>query len=199
MTASSDWVRDSFAQKIAKGIFKPVNHCITADHEDRFQEAIAKTYEVYARNAERGKIMDDALLVHAAKLRANDIDHRFGGAAGARIKGDVFDPRNYIAGKVEVLRLESVGDDEHDGGQLGFGFAEAMNSNPTRKLNSAIDLENWLAGLSELDRDILRLRGAGHGLEEIGAEVGYSTSMIFWRCKQLGRELAARAGIGESK
>jgi hypothetical protein len=163
MTTHVDWVRDSFAQKLAAGIFAPVNKHITADHEDRYQEAISKTFEVFKRNAERGKVMDDALLVHAARVRANDLDHRFAGAAGARPKGDVFDARNYLRGRLEVLRIDGHGE-RNGGSQLGFGLADETSLNPTHRFISAIDLRKWLAGLPEIDQDMVGMRAAGRQL-----------------------------------
>jgi hypothetical protein len=48
---------------------------------------------------------------------------------------------------VEVLRLDKI---IHDRGEANLlGLAEAMASNPVRKLVSAIDLQAWLASLPE--------------------------------------------------
>jgi predicted nucleic acid-binding Zn ribbon protein len=54
--------------------------------------------------------------------------------------------RNYIDGKVEVLRLDKIVADHNEANMLAL--AEAKAANPVRKLVSAIDLEAWLAGLS---------------------------------------------------
>jgi hypothetical protein len=76
-----------------------------------------------------------------------------------------------------------------------LGFAEPEFPNRARKLVSAIDLESWVAGLGDQDRLMLALRQGGHTLTEIGVMVGRSTSFVFARLNELGRELAERAGL----
>ena len=43
-----------------------------------------------------------------------------------------------------------------------MGFAEALASNPARKIRSAIDLESWIGELSHRDRYIMAARMAGY-------------------------------------
>jgi hypothetical protein len=103
------------------------------------------------------------------------------------------DVRNYIEGKIEVLRLDKI---IHDRGEVDMlGLAEVMASNPIRKIVSAIDLEAWLAELSDDDRALLSMRMAGHGWVEIGAALCISGSSAWSRCRNLGRELAVRAHV----
>jgi hypothetical protein len=75
-----------------------------------------------------------------------------------------------------------------------LGFAEATSSNPTREVNSAIDLFDWLATLPARDRKMLELRAAGHTWKVAGAAVGMPLRSAFDRCKRLGMELAERMG-----
>ena len=62
-----------------RGIFSPVARHITnlADAEDRLQEAVCMTFEMAARYAERGQVLNDAILVHSCRLRAVDLGRRF--------------------------------------------------------------------------------------------------------------------------
>ena len=72
-------IRSSFDQKVRKGLFRPVaRHILSlADAEDRLQEAVCMTYEMHARYAERGQVLDDAILVRSCKQRATDLGRRF--------------------------------------------------------------------------------------------------------------------------
>jgi hypothetical protein len=161
--------------------------------EDRSQEALALVYEQYRRHAEQGHILDDALLVHAARLRAEDLGRQIVPCDGVARRTCVMDVRNYIDGKVEVLRLDKIVEDR---GEVDFlGLAEAMAANPVRKLVSAIDLGAWLGGLSENDQVLMAMRMAGHRLKPIAKRLGISTSAAWSRCRELGHELAERAHV----
>jgi hypothetical protein len=183
--------RDRFADKVARGIFKPVGRHLREDiREDRLAEGVALTFEMFARSAERGLVIDDALLVHHCRLRAIDLSRRVAGADGGQPKRDVLDERNYTDGTLEVLHL-GLEFGEDDG---GVGYAAAMVNNPTSHILSALNLESWLDGLDEEDRLLLALRHAGHTLNEIGLQLAASTSTVCARLHALGHELAARIG-----
>jgi hypothetical protein len=193
-------IRSSFDEKVRRGMFRPITRRMHADTaEDRSQEGLALAYENYRRNALQGRILDDALLVHFARLRAEDLGRTVVGCNGRARKFCAMDVRNYIDGKVEVLRLDKI---IHDRGEVDMlGLAEVMANNPAKKIVSAIDLEAWLASLPEDDRALLSMRMAGHGWTEIGASLCISGSSAWSRCRNLGRELAERAHVevpGES-
>jgi DNA-directed RNA polymerase specialized sigma24 family protein len=140
--------------------------------------------------------MEDALLVRACHMRAIDLGRRLAGAQGARPRSDVYDERNYNAGRVEVLRLDGLRDwDDGDQEQALFGWAEPDAISPARMLASAVDLERWLGQLDPADRLLLALRQAGHTQGGIGAAMGRSTSAVFKRLRELGQELAKVAGV----
>jgi hypothetical protein len=187
-------IRSSFDEKIRRGMFRPITRRLHADMaEDRSQEALALVYEQYRRHAEQGHVLDDALLVHAARLRAEDLGRQIVPCDGVARKTCVMDVRNYIDGKVEVLRLDKIVADHDEADMLGL--AEAMANNPARRIVSAIDLEAWLAELPAEDRALLSMRMAGHGWTEIGAALGISGSSAWSRCRNLGRALAERAHV----
>ncbi len=198
-------LRRTFEDKIKRGIFKPIERFLHKDiREDRMQDALGLTWRLYADHAARGEILDDALLVHACRLRAIDLSRYVAQCDSGQRKRDVFHLRNYNAGQVEVIRLAHVHEEENeDEGHrldkrtkpISVGFAELRCTNPTRKIHSAIDLNAWLAELPAEDQHMLELRAAGYGLEEIAREFGVSTSNIFIRCRNLGLALAERAGI----
>ena len=187
MHEASSSAPDLFAAKVARGIFNPVaRHLRDGLRDDRLAEGVGQTFEMYQRYAERGVVLDDALLVHACHLRAVDLGRHV--ARGTRSKRDVLDERNYHEGKLEVLHL-GLEAGEDDG---GLGNAAPMTTNPTSHIMSAISLQRWLSGLSSRDQLMLALRQAGHTLAEIGLQLGASTSAVFARLRALGCELEAQ-------
>jgi len=187
-------IRSSFDEKVRRGMFKPIVRRLHADMaEDRSQGALALAYENYRRHALQGRILDDALLVHFARLRAEDLGRQIVPCDGVARKGCVMDVRNYIDGKVEVLRFDKIVSDHDEANMLGL--AEAIANNPVRRIVSAIDLQAWLASLPDDDRALLSMRMAGHGWVEIGAALCISGSSAWSRCRNLGRELAERAHV----
>ena len=113
-------------------------------------------------------------------------------------KRDALDPRNSLAGTLELFHLDRDGI-ESVGAHGVVGFAEAMSHNPTTRIASAINLDRWLGELGEEDRSLLELRASGHTLKEIGQRVGLSTSAVFGRCKSLGLQLAEHAQVRLSR
>jgi hypothetical protein len=193
-TALAVDVKRSFAAKVQRGMFQPVaRHLRTDIAEDRLAEGIAMTFELYAQSVARGRPLPDAILVHACHMRAIDLSRRVAGAGGGHPKRDVFDPRNFYAGKVEVLSLEAQIEDAD--GEPWLGFAEPGVPNPAHRYASAMDLASWLGDQSAEDRLVLALRAAGSTLQEIGEATGKSINWARHRLLRLGYELAERAEV----
>jgi hypothetical protein len=190
--ASAVDVKHMFADKVRRGIFRPVARHLREDLvEDRLAEGIGMAFEQYMHSVAECRPMPDAVLVRACQLRAIDVGRRLAGTSGARPRSDVYDERNYNDGRVELLRLDGLLDDGDE--QQGLvGWAELEAQNPAKKLASAVDLERWLGRLTQEDRMMLALRQAGHTLGGIAAAIGRSTSAVFKRLRQLGVELGIR-------
>lgn len=110
-------------------------------------------------------------------------------------------PMNFTQGKVEVYRLDGMLD--HDGDfvpqdeaeALVPGLATALQTNPTRDIISAVDLEAWVAALPEQDPELLAMRMEGSTLGDIAERLDVSVSKVFSRLELLGLQLADRAGL----
>jgi hypothetical protein len=197
-------IRRTFEDKIKAGMFRHVERHLHEDiREERMQEALGLTWRLYADRAQRGEILDDALLVHACKLKAIDLSRHVVECDYQPLR-DVLDLRNYLAGRVEVLRLGDPHEEEDEGEGHRFekgdklvsiGFAELRCINPARNIHSAIDLTAWLAELPAEDRHMLELRASGYTLEETADKLGVSLSYVFATCRRLGVALAEHAGI----
>ncbi|MRG94632.1 hypothetical protein [Polyangium spumosum] len=196
-------IRQEFEKKIRRGIFNPVARFLHENiREERMQEALGFTWALYKRHAEAGDILDDALLVHACRLRAIDLSrHLASGDRTQRLK-DVFDQRNYNRRRVEVLGLGEYVVEFEDNPQIDnvesnadVGRARAYSLNPTGRIISAISLNEWLATLAPRDRLLIELRAAGHDLDEIGSVLGMDRVAVCRRVKALGELLAEHAGM----
>lgn len=177
-------INAAFTEKVHRGIFNPVARHLANPNtaEDRMQEGLALTWDQYRRRAEEGRVLDDALLVHIAKLKATDLGRSIVPAQG-HPRRDAMDPRNFHCGRVELCVFD----------ELGHAVLGSMNPEP--KLQGAIDLESWLTGLTEKDQAIVTAKAEGWTLKEIAASVGMSFSGVRGRLQRLGQELAAWAGL----
>ena len=188
MNTTTD-TRATFEQKVKRGIFNPVaRHLHPQVRDDRFAEGLALTFELFAAHAERGIILDDALLVHACRLRAQDLGRCLVRAGTSQRRRGVMDIRNFLDGKVEVLQLDE---------ECPALVREAQRSGDGDDawIVSTVDLERWLASLPAADRQLLSLRYEGNTLHEIARVLRSSTSAVFSRLKRLGSALAAHLGL----
>jgi hypothetical protein len=182
---------------IAAGAFEPVRrHLSPVDQDDRMAEAVGQVWAMAARKAEMGIKMDNALLVHAVKLRA--IDHRRQLPRGGQPRRDALHFANYIDGKVVVHRLDGLLDEDGDftgdgDTELQSAWVAATSTDPATALASALDLAAWLANVEEEDRALLARRAAGYTLGEIAHMTNSSISRTFATLRRLGRELARDA------
>ena len=191
-------LKEQFTTMIAAGAFEPGRHLSLVDQDDRLAEAVGQVWAMAARKAEMGIKMDNALLVHAVKLRA--IDHRRQLPRGGQPRRDALHFANFIEGKVVVHRLDGLLDE--DGDYTGEGdtalqsaWLAATSADPGDTLASAMDLRDWVATLMAEDRELLGARFAGRTLGEIATATDKSISSVFSRLRQLGGDLDAHAGL----
>lgn len=192
-----------FDQKVRRKLFRPVaRHLPEHVAEDRLQEAICLTYEMFARYAARGTILPDAVLVHSCRQRATDAGRRFVATDSQPLK-DVLDPRHQLARRFEVLSLDGLLTDEGEqpasDGDREVAFRAAMQHDPTREILSAIDLLEWFGRQTGRDQQMLALRFAGFTLGEIADEVRLAPPVVCARLHALGTDLAVHAGLPTGK
>jgi len=182
-------VRTRFDDHIRHGIFRPVARHIRND-EDRMQEGMALTWRLYLEQAERGNDVEPALLVHACRLRAQDLSRNLANDRSQKLR-DAYDPRNQAAGRVALLDIDAHADSHGH----ALGMAGPMCANPTTKLDSAIDLSDWLDTLSSGDRSLLTLRAEGFTWQDASAVTGMPLKSAYDRGRRLGMDLDRRAGV----
>lgn len=195
--------RDSFGEKVERGIFRPIERLLHPEREDRMQEGLGMGYEQFKAKAQKeGILMDDALCVHVVKLRATDFARHL--VRGTHTQRDALDERNYHHGRTELLHLEGLVDEDSEfPGEservIEIGLAERLSADPLAKIVSAIDLTDWLRTLTVEDVELLAMRVAGFTLEECAQATGGTTGVAFRRLRELGEGLAQRAEIPVAK
>jgi DNA-directed RNA polymerase specialized sigma24 family protein len=183
-------VRTKFDEHVRRGIFAPVARHLGHDAADRMQEGMALTWKLYREQADRGRELEPALLVHACRMRAQDLSRSLANDRSQKLR-DAYDPRNQMAGRVALVDADAHG----DGHGNAFGMAESACINPTSRLDSAIDLSDWLDTLSSGDRSLMELRAEGFTWQEAGAVMGMPLKTVYDRGHKLGMDLARRAGV----
>jgi hypothetical protein len=184
---------EAFEAKVRRGIFRPIGRFLMGypdGGEDRLQEAVCTSWDLYRRHGLRGDVMDDALLVHACRLKAVDTSRHFVPGDGTHRNCDALSPHAYHKGKVRAVL--SVDDTDTTPNLLDSVYPVR---NPTRDIISGIDLKSWVAELSDDDRTILEARMAGEDLTTTGNLVGVSAATACRRLRALGLDLAGRCGI----
>jgi len=192
----------AFTDKMKRKIFHPVKRHIKIDHEaeDRWADAVASTWAMFSRYAtEKDTVLSDAILVHSCRQRATDLNRRFVGTLGShRTNQDTLDPRCYRDGHVRIYRLGGIHDEEQadeTDRSIEVSLAGAMAEDPEQKWISAIDLEAWVGEQTFRDQDLMAGKMAGKSTRE-NAHAARLPYLHTWRReKQLGHELANRAGI----
>lgn len=192
-------LHEQFTNLIERGAFDRLRRYVTTtDQDDRMAEAIGQVWAMASRKAELGIRMDNALVVHAVKLRA--IDHRRQLARGGQPRRDALHFSNYVDGRVEIHRIDGLLDEDGNftrecDNVLQVAWLAATSLDPADQLASAIDIDAWLTSLDDEDRDLLAGRLAGFSLQELASRSDRSITSVFQRLRDLGSDLAAFAGI----
>lgn len=192
-------VQQQFSGLMRRRAFEPIRRFLTGtDADDRLSEGIAMAYEAALRKAAQGVLMDDALVVYAARLRAIEIRREF--VRGRQPRRDALHRANFTDGRTEVFHLDGLLN-EDDGWQsegdvgLQAAWLAATSMDPAEQIAAAIDLGTWLSSLGDGDRDLLAGRMAGHTLQELAWRTDASVSSTFKHLRDLGKDLAQHAGI----
>jgi len=198
---NEDEIRKTFGEKVRRGMFRSVErHLPDLCREERMAEGLALTFELFRKKALDGELLDDALLVHACRLRAIDCTRCLVRQEGCERGRDVLELRNFWAGKVEVLHLDGVlGEDEEQPGDgdptVEAAALDAVSTNPTARIISAISLGEWLEHLEDSEVKLMALRLQGFTLGELASELGLGVTTVCHRLHRLGEQLAAHAHL----
>jgi len=199
----AETLKEQFTRLIANGAFDPVRRYLSPiDADDRLAEALGMVWALAVRKSEAGIRLDDALVVHAVRLRAQDLRRQL--PRGGQARRDVMHRSNYVDGKVEVLHLDGHMDDDGDFATeedraVHLAISHRTSRDPAPYLDSAIDLGAWLTRLANSNRELLAGRQAGHSLRELALLGDCSISSVFQQLHTLGADLAQYADIVVTK
>jgi len=195
-TPSTVDARGRFQAIVASGALKACERHVAGayDSDERIAEGLAMTWDWYRKQIALGRDPELALVRHCCKCRTVDRSHRLDSGDRRHWTSDVYAKQGRNGVELRRLQLVDLEDDrvEQD---PNLGLAEPGCQDPTEKLDSAIDLEAWLKHLSARDRTLLAMKQAGYGLEEIGRKLKTTSSTAWKHGRELGAELAERAGI----
>lgn len=188
--------RGQFEELIRSGALKACERHVAGAHDaqDRIAEGLAMCWVWYSKQVALGRTPDLALVRHCCKLRTVDRSHRLDSGDRRRWQQCVYQVQGRSGVELRRLRLADDADDRLDD-DPAVGLAAAGAQDPTPRLDSALDLQRWLVTLSARDRTMLMMRNAGHGLAAIGDKLKCTSSTVHKSCRDLGMELARRAGI----
>ncbi len=190
--------QESFDALVRRGALKAAERFVAyaADREDRIAEGLAHAWAWYRNQFLEGHVPDLALVRHVVNLRTADRSRRFVAGDRTRWRSDVYEAQGR---DIELRRLDSVLDDDGDDDERhedpSLGLARPGVRDPSDNVISELDLASWLEALPATDREMLELRGAGYGLAEIAKVSNRSVARVFRRTRQLGEQLALRAGV----
>lgn len=188
--------QERFEDLIRCGALKAAERFVAyaPDREDRIGEGLAHAWRWYRDQFLQGRVPDLALVRHVVNLRTADRRRRFVSGDRSRWQDDVY---NRQGRDIELRRLDTVFDDDGDERRedRSLGLARLGVQDPTTNLVSEMDLTRWLETLPTTDREMVELRGAGFALGEIGRATGRSVAGVHRRVRQLGEQLALRAGV----
>jgi len=192
-------VNETFTEKIERGIFHPVLRHLTRlqDAEDRYQDALCRIWQDYRSAALRGIPVDDAALVCGLRRKCFDVTHRFSSECGRGMRRDVMGAMAINLDGLEILRLDGGYDDDDADRPLSFidDVSAERQSHLEDHLVSALDLDQWTAGLAAADKAIITGKFIGRTDLESARRLRCGLSTVNRKARRLGLELAQRAQI----
>jgi len=173
-------------QTISKPVISQAYH-IAKEDADVAGSIIAMAYQAYENAQKRGKTLSVGELVNFMKHRANDLKHGnrlHMGSVSKQISKDVYSPRNYLSGEVEVFSLElKEEDDDKDYTESILTSRDDWSDNVIFQ----IGMEGFLNTISKDSRKLITLRNAGYRYSEIAKIVKSPVHVIKSRLKEAAK------------
>jgi hypothetical protein len=193
-----DDINRKFECLVRKGVFRSVARFIRNDTEERLEEGIAQTFELYRQHALRGVELAVPVLVCVCRRRAVDLSRHL--VKGQHSLKDPLDPRAFHQSRVELVHLDGLPGEDAELGPDGDRDLEATifdreTANRTSALISTISLGEWLEKLTNTDLMLVTRRLEGYTLTEISNEAGKSITVTCQRLRLLGQDLAQHAQL----
>jgi len=166
------------------------------------QNILAWNFQNLKSAAAKGKVLSIGEQIKFMRRRAGELragTRRYFGNNGGHLAKDVFNKNLYFSGKLKLLKIhyEDESGNEEDPNR---GRSEIAAFTSIKDVEAAcifnLDLEVFLAGLSETEKTILMKKLEGFSINEIGEIVNLSRYVVTTRLKNIGRRYGEFSGIG---
>jgi DNA-directed RNA polymerase specialized sigma24 family protein len=175
---------------------------ISKKDPDISQNILAWNYQNLKNAAAKGKVLSIGEQIKFMRRRAGEVKagtRRYFGNNGGHLAKDVFNKNLYFSGKLKLLKIHY----EDESGNLedpNRGRSEIAAFTSIKDVEAAcifnLDLEVFLAGMSEMERIILLKKLEGFSINEIGEIVNISRYSVTTKLKNIGRRYGEYSGIG---
>ena len=175
---------------------------ISKNDPDIRQNILAWNFQNLKSAAAKGKKLSIGEQVKFMRRRAGELRsgaRRYFGNNGGHLAKDVFNKNLYYSGKVKLLKIhyeDESGNEENP----NRGRSEIAAFTSIKDVEAAcifnMDLEVFLAGLSEMEKTILLKKLEGFSIDEIGEIVNLSRYVVTAQLKNVGKRYGEFAGIG---
>ena len=175
---------------------------ISKNDPDIRQNILAWNFQNLKSAAGKGKVLSIGEQIKFMRRRAAELrsgTRRYFGNNGGHLAKDVFNKNLYYSGKVKLLKIhyeDESGNEENP----NRGRSEIAAFTSIKDVEAAcifnMDLEVFLAGLSEMEKTILLKKLEGFSIDEIGEIVNLSRYVVTAQLKNVGKRYGEFAGIG---
>ena len=183
-------------QAMAKPLMSQAKR-IAHNDPDLAQSIVAMAYKAYDNAQSRGKNLSVGELVNFMKYRATDLKNGkrlpFGNRSTQMFR-DVYNPRNYLNGDVEVFSLDFMPDDKDR------DYSDSIQT--SRKDGSdnvvfQIGLQRFFKNMPQA-KVLFQMREAGYSYKEIAQHLHKPVYKIKRQIKEFGREFIRYFELPES-
>ena len=175
---------------------------ISQGEPDISQNILAWNFQNLRSAAAKGKELSIGEQIKFMRRRAGELragKRRYCGNNGGHLAKDVFNKNLFYKGEIELLRVhyeDEAGNDENPGNGRSKIAEFTSVKDVEAKCIFTLDLEVFLAGLSDVERVILLRKLEGFSINEIGEIVSLSRYSVTTRLKNIGRRYGEYSGIG---
>ena len=184
-------------QTMAKPLMSQAKR-IAQNDSDLAQSIISMAYKAYDNAQKRGKELSVGELVNFMKYRASDLKNGtrlpFGNQSTQMFR-DVYNPRNYLNGNVELFSLDFKPDDKD---RDYSGSIQTSRKDGSDIVLFQIGLERFYENMGPQAKVLFQMRLAGYTFKEIARLLHQPPNKIKNLLKEFGREFIRYFELPES-
>ena len=175
---------------------------ISKNDPDIQQNILAWNFQNLKNASAKGKVLSIGEQIKFMRRRAAELrsgKRRYFGNNGGHLAKDVLNKNLYYSGKVKLLKIhyedESGNEENPDKGRSEIAAFTSIKDVEAACIFN-MDLEVFLAGLSDMEKTILLKKLEGFSINEIGEIVNLSRYVVMSKLKNIGLRYCEYSGIG---